>query len=186
MSEKTLPAGNTWATLLFSLILLFFFQLTGGWIESIYRMSLVKLAPGKELYGLFFILLPLLLLLVREKNERPVLWATGCILLGCRLVFPGLGAPLQIVVCGLGMTMCLIFFAYAFSARYAFLKGNAGGAVVIAILLSIGLRSWGSSVDVSIEGMPWVWGSALVTVAAFLFFCVMREASEPCSEPPQR
>jgi endonuclease/exonuclease/phosphatase family metal-dependent hydrolase len=184
MKENTLPAGKTWATLLFSLILLFFFQLTGAWIESIYRMSLVKLAPGKELYGLLFVLLPLLIILVREKSERPVLWVTGCILLLCRLVFPGFGAPLQIVVCGLGMAMCLIFFAYAFSARYASLKGNAGCAVVVAILLSIGLRSWGSSVDVSIEGMPWIWGSVLVAAAALLFYWVMRETPEPCSEPP--
>ena len=92
MKITTSTSRDTLTTLLFSLILLFFFQLTGAWIESIYRMSLVKLAPGKELYGLLLLLLPLLLLLLREKNERPVLWGTVCILLGCRLVFPGLGA----------------------------------------------------------------------------------------------
>lgn len=166
---------KTLNTLFFSICFLFFIQLTGSWIENIYRMSLVKLSPGKELFGLLCIFLPMIVLFVKENHERHSLWLATIVFLLCRLFFPVTGAPTQIILCGIGMAMFLVLFSYAMSKHYAFLKGDIGTAAGIAILVMIALRSWGSSVDISIEGFPLPVGGVIVLIAALLLFIIMKQ-----------
>ncbi len=163
-------------TLLFALLLLFFIQLLGMWIESIYRMSLIKLGPGKELYGALLLLLPLMVFTIGEKRERACLWGATVTFVAARLICPQVGAVGQIIVGGVGVSMFLIILSYAFSARYATLQGDMGQAVGIAVLLSVALRSWGSSIDVSMEGMTAVLGWMLALLVLYQFRAAMSAA----------
>jgi endonuclease/exonuclease/phosphatase family metal-dependent hydrolase len=163
-------------TLLFALLFLFFIQLVTTWIESMYRMSLIKLSPGKEMMGLLLLLVPLALLFVGKKAERVTLWISVLILLSARALCPALGAVGLIVVAGIGVAAFLIVLSYALSSPYRFLQGDMGLAVGIAVLLSVTFRSWGSSADVSMEGSTAVFGWLLVLCALYLFRDVMASA----------
>ena len=156
-------------TVLFSILFLFFIQLTTVWVESIYRMSLIKLSPGKEMAGVLLLLLPLLLLLVGKRAERVVLWLSVLVLLTARALCPALGAVGLIIVAGTGVAGFLVILSYSLSVPYRFLQGDMGLAVGIAVLLSVTLRSWGSSLDVSMEGTTTVIGWLLVLYALHLF-----------------
>jgi endonuclease/exonuclease/phosphatase family metal-dependent hydrolase len=165
-------------TVLFSILFLFFIQLTTVWIESIYRMSLIKLSPGKEVAGVLLSLLPLLLLLVGKRAERVVLWLSVLILLTARALCPALGAIGLIIVAGIGVAAFLVILSYSLSAPHRFLQGDMGIAVGIAVLLSVMFRSWGSSLDISMEGSSAIIGWLLIPCALYLFRDVMSSRDE--------
>ena len=177
--------GIAGSTLLFALLLLFFFQLLGMWIESIYRIGLIKVSPGMELSGLLLILISLLILVANEKHERSFLWAVTILFIACRLVCPLLDASVQIIVGGVGVSMFLIILAYALSARFSFLKGDIGQAVGIAVLSSMALRNWGSSADVSVDGLPIIIGGILALLVVVQFRAVMVSKVNALPEPTQ-
>ena len=183
-SMNTVPnsTGRLHATLLFSLMLLFFLQLYGLFIESIYRMVLIKLAPGVELFALLFLFLPLLIFLVKEKHEQNFLFVTVGLVLICRLLCPLVDAPFQIVFSGLGMAMFLIFLAYATSTRHAYLSGDVGIATGLALLLAVAFRNWGSSLDISLDIIPIIIGVPLILLTGFLSFITMKNANEYVSQ----
>ncbi len=170
-SSDTATQSTARATVLFAVLLLFFFQLTGAWIESIYRMSLVKLRMGSELYGALLVLAPVAVFFAHERRERGVLWTSIVVLMAARVLLPMLDAPAQIVVAGLGAAAFLVVLSFALSQRYRWIAGDAGAALGVAILLSIALRSWGSSVDVSMEG-PGVAIGWMLALAAYVLFCI--------------
>lgn len=161
------------ATFLSTLFLLFFIQLVTVWMESIYRMSLTKLRPGHELYGSFFIFMPIVLYLANGRWERVILWVAAVVCLAARALCPLLGAEAQIAVAGLGVGAFLVVLCFALSNAYRFLRGDIGLAVGAAVLSSVVLRSWRSSIDVSMEGATSILGWALVLCALFLFWRVM-------------
>jgi endonuclease/exonuclease/phosphatase family metal-dependent hydrolase len=178
-SVETVDAPRAKQTLLFALLLLFFFQLASAWIESIYRLSLVKLEAGNELFGVLLLFLPLLLFLVGERRERAFLGLALGVMLVSRAVCPFLGAAGLIIAGGLGVAAFLVVFCYVLSARYGSLQGDIGVAAGVAILLSVALRSWRSSLDVSMEGTTSVLGGLLILLAVYLFRGVMRSKEEP-------
>ncbi|MCC6795573.1 MAG: endonuclease/exonuclease/phosphatase family protein [Candidatus Hydrogenedentes bacterium] len=181
-STSSVAGSNTRATFLFAVLLLFFFQLTGVWIENIYRMSLIKLEMGKELLGSLFLFAPLSLFLVREKHERGFLKLTLGVLLAARASVPLLGASALIIVAGLGMAAFLMVLSYALSDRYRHLQGDMGAALGLAVLASITLRNWGSSLDVSTDGTTGIAiGTLLVLFALYLVRGVMRVVPEPAT-----
>lgn len=73
------------STCFFALLLLFFFQLFGRWIESIYRLSLIKLEPGYEIFGLFLFLAAGLLWLIPRRWDRQTLRFCLVFFFLCRL-----------------------------------------------------------------------------------------------------
>ncbi len=182
MTKSTENGGELRNTLLFGLLLLFFIQILGTWVESIYRISLTRLGPGKELYGGLLLLLPFALFAVRKERERGFLWFAVVVFLAARVLCPYLGAPGRIVVAGVGVSMFLIILAYAFSMPCQRLKGDMGQAVGVAVLLSVALRSWGSSVDISMEGTTEALGWVLALSCLWLFRGAMAE--EPADPPP--
>ena len=173
---------SPWNTLLFALLLLFFLQLFGMWIESIYRISLVRLSPGRELFGMLLLLLPLSLFFIREHWERFFLWGMLVSFLVCRVVCPLFGVVGQVFVGGVGVSLFLILLAYAFSARYCFLQGSLGHSLGLAVLVSILLRSWGSSLDLSMEREATILNIFLAVSAFFLFLGAMVKRQ---GNPPQ-
>lgn len=117
-----------------------------------------------------FMFLPLIIFLVKEKHERKFLVITVAVLLLCRLVAPLVDAPIKIVFAGLGGAMFIIFVAYAQSVRYRYLAGNLVIASGMAVLLAVAFRSWGSSLDISIDVMPLALGNPLVVIGGVLFY----------------
>ena len=166
---KTGSDSRVRSTLFFALLLLFFFQLFSIWIESIYRLSLIKLRMGQELYGILLLFLPLLLAIVDEKRERLVLSLAVAVLLGTRALCPLLGAGPLIVTAGLGVAAFLFVLCFALSDCYRAMRGDAGIALGLAVLASIALRTWGSSIDVSMEGTTSILGWLLVLLAIYLY-----------------
>ena len=166
-------AKKTLNTVLFSVLLLFFVQLMGMWIESIYRMSLMKLAPGRELWGVLLLLLPMAVFAVRERGEGVCLTVAMLTFVAARLTAPLFGTVGQIVVAGLGVSMFLVILAFAFSARFGAIKGELGTALGLAVLASVAFRSWGASMDISVEGRTAACGWLLGVLALCLFFASM-------------
>lgn len=170
-------------TLLTSLVFLFFLQLLTIWIESIYRMSLVKLSMGPELLGILLPLLCLGLLFVGRRHERTALGVSFSFLLITRALCPLLPTPLSIVDAGLGVAAFLSLVCRVLTCRMNSGGGNMAAAVGIAVLSSVALRAWGSSCDLSMGG-PFVGlGWALIAVAGGLSLSNARfDASDAPSE----
>jgi len=148
------------------MILLFFLQLLTAFIENIYRLSLIKLSPGKELFGMALLLLPVVLLVVKERHEKHLLRGAFMALVFTRLVCPVPGAHGQIILGGVGVSAFLLILCFALSSPYRFARQNAGPAAALAVLASMVLRVLGSSCDISMEktAMPYLGALALAAL----------------------
>ena len=184
MTNTQANATDPRGTVASALLILFFIQLVTIWIESIYRLSLIKLGPGQELAGLLFMLLPLLLLFVGSGAQRFVCGVSVFVVLLARALSPFCGAPELIVVAGIGVGAFLIALCFMLSGTYRFPMGNLGVGTGIAVLLSVALRAWGSSFDLSMgwRGAALAWG--LVVLAALLLRGDRGEPSDDESSIP--
>ncbi|HEX72933.1 MAG TPA: hypothetical protein ENN65_06425, partial [Candidatus Hydrogenedentes bacterium] len=166
-----------------AILILFFFQLLGAWIENIYRLSLIKLTMGAELFG---ILLPLLFLPIAaagRRAERGVLAAALLVVLITRALCPLLSAPWLIVNAGVGVAACLALACHALSGTAGSVRRDLGVAAAVAVLLSMLLRAWGSSYDLSMGG-PWAWlGWALAALALVLLFVPRETEASDAAHP---
>lgn len=168
-SRSSLPL----ATALWALGLLFFLQLFTLYIESIYRMALIKLEMGAEMWGALLILAPLVLLAVGEWGERLVCGIAAAGLLATRIAAPFLGASAQIWNAGIGTACFLVLLCYALAGSNAVPRPDWLGATVLAVLLSIALRNiaW-ASLDLSLQAGSFPFGAlALLAVAASAWLC---------------
>ena len=154
------------ATALSALLILFFIQLTSIWVESIYRLSLIKTSPGREILGLLLMLLPVLLLFVGKKAQRSVCGLSVLALLTARALCPFFGVRGLIVVSGIGVASALVVVCFMLSGKWRFPRGDLAAGVGIAVLVSVALRAWGSSFDVSMgwQGAVLAWGLVAVTL----------------------
>ena len=178
MAKSSENGSESRSTLLFALLLLFFLQILGTWLESLYRISLTRLGPGLELYGILLLLLPFTLFAVRREQERRFLWGALLIFLASRVLCPCLGPPGQVVAGGVGLSAFLIILACAFSTPFGGLKGDMGQAVGIAMLLSVALRAWGSSADISMEGTTAALGWLAIPPVLYLFRSAMASPAD--------
>lgn len=156
-------------TLLSALLFLFFIQLLTIWMESIYRLSLIKLSPGKELLGLLFVLSPLALLFAGNRGQRVFCVGSLFIILFARALCPLFQGVGLAIVSGAGVGAGLIAICCLLSGAYRIRRNNLGLGFAIAVLISVGLRAWGSSFDISMGTQGDVLAWALVAFAAFLF-----------------
>lgn len=166
-----------------ALLLLFFLQLLTAFIESIYRLSLIKLSPGKELFGLALLLLPLVLLLIRERHEKRFLQYAFMTFILARIMCPLGGAREQIIISGVGLAAFLVLLCYRLSAPYSFARQNTGPAVALAILASMALRVWGSSCDISMEKTAILFGWVLAVATLLLAGDILVPVDAPHAAP---
>lgn len=159
--------SRTRSIVFLALLLLFFLQLLTAFIESIYRLSLIKLSPGKELFGLALLLLPLVLLAIKERHEKRFLQCAFVVFILARMTCPIGGARGQIIIGGTGISAFLVILCYTLSGPYGLARRNAGLAAGLAILASVALRVRGSSCDISMEKTAFLSGWVLVAIAAF-------------------
>lgn len=174
------PRSCTSETLLLALFLLFFVQLATVWIESIYRLSLIKLSMGREMLGILLPLLALLLWPLGRRAERGTYLVACGVLLAARALCPFLGAPWLIVNAGVGVAAFLVVLCHWLSRR----AGRADFAVAtgLAVLASASIRAWGSSLDVTME-IPGAWAGWCLVVFATMLLGVTRypvNESESC------
>ncbi len=145
------PKSSAAGTALWALALLFFLQLYTLFIESMYRLSLIKLSMGWELLGAFFLLTPLIVVLLGKRGEWLVYLAAGGVIC-TRVAAPFLDVRLQITVAGAGVACSLVLVCYAVSGSPRIPRADPAAATALAVLASIVLRHilW-TTLDVSME-----------------------------------
>ncbi len=153
-----------------ALFVLFFLQLITNWIESMYRMGVIKTSMGSEMFGMLLMFAPLLLLLVPKRLESLTLRFSVIAVLLARTAIPLLGVRANIVVAGVGVAASVVIMAFVFSGAYAELRDGLGAGAVCGLLMSIAAHGWGSSYDLTLGGPGVIIGWLLVGAAAVLIF----------------
>lgn len=172
---------STKATLFFSVVLLFLVQTLTVWVESIYKISLTRLAPGAEALGLLFVLSPLGVFLCPESAQRRLLTGALVGFVVCRAWLPFTGAVGGVLVSGVGVGAALLCLCLLLSRPFRFLQGETGSALGLALLMSIALRAWGASYDSSLGRSGALIGWVLGGLALGLYWKL--SATEPAEEP---
>ncbi|MFW9829649.1 MAG: endonuclease/exonuclease/phosphatase family protein [Candidatus Thorarchaeota archaeon] len=176
--------------ILLTVMFLFFFQLIGDLIESIYMLDLLNLELDEKAAGLLFIFTPIILLFFRKKLPKYFLEIVVVITLITRLITPFLDSADRIITSGLGVGCFMLFLPtyYSQSIRDHSLedKGrislNLGASLALAILLSITLRALYSSIDISLYGSFQFIGWVLVVVALLPLIGRIKEIQTRTSE----
>ncbi|MFW9988497.1 MAG: endonuclease/exonuclease/phosphatase family protein [Candidatus Odinarchaeota archaeon] len=166
---------------------LFFFQLLGDLIESVYMLDLLNETLDEKAGSLFFLFTPLILLIFREKVPDYFLEAVALIATILRLISPFLDSANRIITSGLGVGCIMLFLPIYFSQSIkdqnlenkekVSLKISAG--LASAILLSITFRALNSTVDISIysyfQFIGWV-------IAIFVILSIISQILEKKTE----
>ncbi|MBX7254936.1 MAG: endonuclease/exonuclease/phosphatase family protein [Candidatus Hydrogenedentes bacterium] len=173
-------------TVLWAFGFLFFFQLFTLYVESIYRLSLTKLSMGPEMYGVFFILAPLLVLLLGRHGARFLSRIAIAGILFTRCLAPYLGARAQIVNSGIGVACFLVLFCYVLSSSNRFSRPDWASAIVLAVLGSVILRSsiW-STFDLSLDPAGFAGATAVFAVLIVLARSALKVSASPDASVPE-
>ena len=156
---------------MFAILFLFFIQLLTGLVENTYAFGLLQTSIPYEAASIFLLFAPLVLWLfprVASSKSTSFIIITGELVLLCRAVSGMLDTRGKMVASGIGAGLFLLFFLALLwklgkkgSLRTAY---RMGCGLVLAVLLSILLRSVYSGNDISDYGIfraiPWVLGLA--------------------------
>ncbi|MFX0083554.1 MAG: endonuclease/exonuclease/phosphatase family protein [Candidatus Hodarchaeota archaeon] len=140
-----------------TVMFLFFFQLIGDLIESIYMLNLLNQELNEKALGVLFLITPIILLGFKHKIPSYFLEATAIITIVSRLISPFLDTESRIISSGLGVGCFMLFFPVYFSNHIKIQSRDDGGNISLkigaglafAILLSITFRTLNSTVDIS-------------------------------------
>ncbi len=168
---------------LLTVMFLFFFQLLGDLIESVYMLDLLNLSLDEKAAGLFFLFTPIILLGFRHKIPDYFLEAVAVITIVVRLISPFLDSANRIITSGLGVGCFMLFLPVYFSQSIksqntddrekASLKLSTG--LASAILLSITFRALNSTVDISIYSYFQFIGWLLAIIAILSIIARIKE-----------
>lgn len=169
--------------LIFGIVILFFIQLAGTLVESIYILDLMNSSLDEKVLGVLFFFTPILLIPLYKKMPQRLAWITFVLLLLARGVLPTLKTANQVLASGMGTFAVLSLFFLLLGARPKGetrspigLWGSAG--LALAVGLSVLLRTVGYGIEYSLTpaggwvgwglglGMGWLllqldWGSEL-------------------------
>ncbi len=168
MTDLRPDTSRAHSTLLSASCFLFFIQLLTIWIESIYRLSLIELSPGKEMLGLLFVLSPLVALLAGRGARRWLFLGSLIVMFVARALCPLFEGTALMIVAGAAVGAFLVAVCCLPLDGSRVSPKNLGLGLAIAVLMSIALRAWGSSFDISMGRQGDVLAWALVACAAFL------------------
>lgn len=148
---------------------LFFIQMAGTLVESIYILYLMNASLGKKALGVLFFLSPIILLPLRIKKPDRWVWAIFGLLFLARGLAPYLDTLSRLLASGVGTGAALILFPFLIMARpkdtvRARLGMLISAGLALAVALSVFLRTVNYSIDYSlIPAGGWVgWGLGLV------------------------
>src|SRR5512139_3437105 len=141
--------------LVFGITLLFFIQLAGTLVESIYILDLMNSNLDEKAAGVLFFFTPLLLIPFYKKYRRGLVWGTFSILLLSRGLLPYLTTANRVLAAGLGTFAALSLFFLLLGAKpkgetrsRLGLWGSAG--LALAVSLSSLLRTINYGIDYSL------------------------------------
>ncbi|MDP3179921.1 MAG: hypothetical protein Q8M76_18565, partial [Spirochaetaceae bacterium] len=140
---------------------LFFLQLSGTLIESIYILDLLRSGLDEKALGVLFFFSPLLFLPLYKRRPREAAWLAFAILAAARTALPFLGTANRLAAAGLGTGAALALIPLIASAR---LKADARrksdgaqfearfgiAALALSVCLSATLRAVGSGIEHSL------------------------------------
>jgi endonuclease/exonuclease/phosphatase family metal-dependent hydrolase len=164
MTDTTRRQGRI---ILFAIFFLFLIQLWGMLTEGIYRLSLIKLSSGTEMLFLAFLFAPLLVLFLPGNQTKRTLVTCTVLAFVARLLLPFLGLTSAAAVAGFGTGAGLIALTILLSGPFRLPGDAAALGIGLALLGSIALRAWGSSLDFSMTIPGTVITLALMAVAVY-------------------
>ena len=159
-------------TILFSILFLFFLQALSDFIAAIYAFGLLVVAFTLEVASIILLFTPLLLLLFRKAPSKSVLFGLAVIAITARLVEPLLNPGGRLVACGISVGTFMMLFPFLLHRRLNTRGWQAANGLLLALALSIFLRTANSSLDLSESGMFQVIGWLLGILAAALLWRV--------------
>ena len=154
------------------LFLIFFEQIT-DFVESIYLLNLIKTDINENIAAVLFLLTPLLLLAFKRMFPDKVMVLLVEIIVICRNLYPFFETQIKMILTGIGVGCFLIFLPVYLQKRAS---GNhkkngltLGIALSLGLILSIALRTLGSSIDLSLiilfQWIGWILASYVMIMA---------------------
>lgn len=145
----------------FGIFFLFFIQMAGILIESIYILDLMNTSLDAKVLGLLFFFTPALLLPFRKKFPSWFVWALFGVLFISRGLTPYLNTLGRMVASGIGIGTALLLFPILLTSRQKGTSVSAG--LALAVGLSVLLRTLNYSLDLSLTSQGgWIgWGLGL-------------------------
>ncbi|TKJ24179.1 MAG: hypothetical protein CEE43_00415 [Promethearchaeota archaeon Loki_b32] len=176
---------------LLTVMFLFFFQLVGALIESIYMLDLLNLELDEKIAGLFFLFSPIIILAFRKQIPNYFLEVVAIVAIISRLISPLMNSANRIITSGLGVGCFMLFLPAYFYQSIVNQNTDKGERVSLklgiglasAILLSITFRALNSTVDISIYGFFQILGWFLAIIAGLIIFNrIMEQKTESSSK----
>lgn len=169
--------------ILLTVMFLFFFQLLGDLIQSVYMLDLLNLELDEKAAGVFFLFTPLILLFFRRKIPNYFLEAVAVVCIISRLISPFLDSANRIITSGIGVGSFMLFLPLYYFEYVKTPNKDEGGQLGLklsiglasAILLSITLRALNSTVDISIYGIFQIVGWIFGIIAILLIISRVKE-----------
>ena len=153
----------------FGLFFLFFIQMAGSLVESIYILDLMNTTLDAKVLGLLFFFTPALLLPFRKKFPAWVVWLIFGLLFISRGATPYLNTLSRMFASGLGMGAVLLLFPFLATSKpkdesHQHVDLSAPAGLALAVGLSVLLRTINFSIDYSLTPAgAWVgWGLGLL------------------------
>lgn len=156
--------------LAYTIIFLFFIQVAGTLVESIYILNLMNSSLNANALGVLFFFTPILLIPIHKRFPQGITWISFALLLIMRGILPYLKTTPQVAAAGLGI-MISIYLIYLLSQ--AGIKGEKVGkeglwssaGLALAVGFSVFLRTYGLGLDYSLTRsggwVGWVLGLIL-------------------------
>ena len=137
---------KTCAILAFAVIFLFFIQVVGTLVESIYILDLMNLNLDSKVLGLLFFFTPVLLIPFFKKFRPQLVWITFALLLLSRGLLPYLDTANRMIASGLATCAVITLFLLLLGAQprratHSRLGLWASAGLALAVNLSVLLRT---------------------------------------------
>lgn len=149
----------------FAFLFLFFIQMAGTLVSSIYTLDLLHTSLDAKALGVLFFFAPVIYWAVRRQAPGWMIWFFFGVLFLARGLTPGLDTNGRMLVSGLGTAASLCLFPLLVTARAKGETSSRAGVwaapgLALAVALSTMLRTMNSSIDYSlIPAGSWVgWG----------------------------
>lgn len=161
---------KTVETILFGILFLFFLQSLSDFIEAIYAFGLLVTAFTIQIASIILLFTPLLLIFFRKGLSRPWMLILAYAAIFGRLAEPMLDPGGKLVASGISVGAFLLLFPLLLWNNKDVKGWRAGSGLVIALALSILLRTVNSGLDASEFGSFQLTGWLLAGVAAALLW----------------
>lgn len=164
---------NALLLIAFTLTILFFIQMAGTLVESIYILDLLNQGLDEKVLGLLFFFVPVFLFPLFNKFPRQTAWGLCAAVLIARGLLPTLDTSDRLLAAGLGTAAAATLLFLLLSTRQEGMSGPRLGflgaaGLGLAVILSTCLRTVGYGLDYSlIPAGDWSgWTLALLLAVA--------------------